>query len=347
LAGALSTAREIGTIHHAIELDARDLAATIDTVAWHLDEPIGDPAAFAVYRVCQLAREHVKVVLGGEGADELFAGYAARYQGILNTLERSDRLRRWLGWLPVVASGARSTRWNRLRRRARLSRGAELLSLRTEGFPGDIRQPRGLSGDQLGRLDGRCEALARELHRPHRDELTEVTALDVRWQLAESLLQKADKMSMAASIEMRSPLLDVEVARLAGRMHSSLKLSRDGSLGKLVLRKSLARQIAEPAARPKLGFPVPLDVWLRGPLRPHVEQHVLWAGSAAANWLDPSLVQAAWRDFLAGCPGLARAFYSLWLYDVWYHRMLRSAPARPPRGTAAIETTPSAVGSLG
>ena len=97
-----------------------------------------------------------------------------------------------------------------------------------------------------------------------RDRLSELLAFDLDWQLAESLLQKADKMSMGASIELRTPLLDLEVAELAARIPSALKLPVGGP-GKLILRKTLARKLNEPLTRPKKGFPVPLAEWFRRP----------------------------------------------------------------------------------
>ena len=100
LRGAAETAREIKSVHHELELSPFDLGADISRIARHLDEPIGDPACFAVFRVCQLARAHVKVLLSGEGSDELFAGYEDRYHGALATLKRSER------WRPFRAYAA-------------------------------------------------------------------------------------------------------------------------------------------------------------------------------------------------------------------------------------------------
>ena len=91
---AAATARELGTRHFSRIVSAKEFADNIERVAWHLDEPIGDPAAAAVLLVCEMARDHVTVLLSGEGADELFGGYAARYQGMLDTMERTARLRR-------------------------------------------------------------------------------------------------------------------------------------------------------------------------------------------------------------------------------------------------------------
>ena len=125
--------------------------------------------------------------------------------------------------------------------------------------------------------------------------LSELLIMDLDWQLAESLLQKADKMSMAASIELRTPILDLQVAALAARISSELKLPPSGP-GKLVLRHCLARKLREPLNRPKKGFPIPLNQWFRGPLRDQVEAALFAAGSACLTHLDRSLLRDAWND---------------------------------------------------
>lgn len=315
-AGAAETAREIRSRHHALELGAADLAADIGRIARHLDEPVGDPAAFAVLRVCELAREHVKVLLSGEGSDELFGGYDGRYLGMLSTLRRSDKLRRFAPLLPAADPAGAPSRWQRLGARAHRSRGSEAVSLRIEGLPGDVRHPRGLTPAQLRRVSDRADEIAAHLFRGQRDVLSELLTLDLDWQLAESLLQKADKMSMAASIELRTPLLDLEVARLAARIPSSLKLPPGGP-GKLVLRHCLARKLNEPLNRPKRGFPVPLAAWFTGPLRAEVEAAIFASDAACLGHLDRTLLKAAWDDFIAGTWDGARTIYALWLYETW------------------------------
>ncbi|MGB8167498.1 MAG: asparagine synthase (glutamine-hydrolyzing) [Chthoniobacteraceae bacterium] len=325
--GAAQTAREIRSRHHALELGATDLAAEIGRVARHLDEPVGDPAAFAVLRVCELARDHVKVLLSGEGSDELFGGYDARYLGMLSTLRRSDKLRRFAPLLPVADPAGVPSRWQRLADRAHRSRASEAVSLRIEGLPGDVRHPRGLTPAQLRHVRDRTAAIAGDLYRSQRDTLSELLALDLDWQLAESLLQKADKMSMAASIELRTPLLDLRVAALAARMPSQLKLPPGGP-GKLVLRHCLARKLHEPLNRPKRGFPVPLAAWFTGPLRAEVESAIFASDAACLAHLDRGLLEAAWTDFTAGTWDGARTIYALWLYEVWSREIADLSPAR-------------------
>ncbi len=317
LVGAAETAREIRSRHHQLELTADDLSASIGKIASLLDEPVGDPACFAVLKVCELARQHVKVLLSGEGSDELFGGYEGRYAGMLETIARTERIRR----LATLVSKGRlhsASRWQRLFARANSTRASEVATLRLEGLPGDPRHPRGFSSEQLDLLQTRTRELGTSVFRPQRDRLSELLTFDLDWQLAESLLQKADKMSMGASIELRTPLLDREVAALAARMPSSFKLPPGGP-GKLILRQTLARKLNEPLTRPKKGFPVPLGEWFRGPLRDEIEGTLFASHSAVTSYLESGRLRAAWNDFLAGTWDGARSLYSLWLYERWRH----------------------------
>lgn len=316
LLGAAETAREIGSRHHSIELTAQDFSESMGRIAWHLDEPVGDPACFAVLRVCELARGHVKVLLSGEGSDELFGGYEARYAGMLETMERTARLRHWAGLLPRASVHASASRVQRLLARAHSSVAGEVLTLRMEGLPGDVRAPRVLTRVQLRRLLERAEALGASTFRAQRDGLSGLLALDLDWQLAESLLQKADKMSMGASIELRTPILDREVAAVAARIPSALKLPPGGP-GKFVLRKMLAKKLNESLGRPKKGFPVPLNAWLRGPLREQVEAELFARDSAVCAQLDRARLRSAWEDLVAGRWDGGRTIFSLWLYETW------------------------------
>jgi len=314
--GAAETAREIQSRHHTLELTSDDFVQSLDCIAWHLDEPVGDPAAFAVLKVCELARGHVKVLLSGEGSDELFAGYDARYLGMQSAIRRSDKLRPFAALLPQPDMRRPPSRWQRLLARAHHSRATEAVTLRMEGFPGDVRNPRGLNADQLRRLREATDIIARNVYRRQRDLLGELLCLDLDWQLAESLLQKADKMSMGASIELRTPILDLGVAGIAARIPSGLKIPHGGP-GKMVLRHCLAKKLNESMDRPKRGFPVPLAQWFAGPLREPIEAAIFASDAACLNHLERPRLRAAWEDFLAGKWDGARTLYALWLYEVW------------------------------
>ena len=127
---------------------------------------------------------------------------------------------------------------------------------------------------------------------------------------------------MGASIELRTPILDVEVAKVAARIPSSLKLHQSG-IGKYVLRKTLGRKLNEDMTRPKKGFPVPLDAWFTGPLREQVEGALFASDSVVCTKLERPLLRRAWDDYMAGKWDGRYAFYALWLYEVWVRGLHR------------------------
>jgi asparagine synthase (glutamine-hydrolysing) len=235
---------------------------------------------------------------------------------MLAAIRRSDKLRLLAPLLPQPDVRRPPSRWQRLLARAHHSRATEAVTLGIQGFPGDVRHPRGLNPDQLRRLREATDIIARSVYRRQRDLLGELLSLDLDWQLAESLLQKADKMSMGASIELRTPILDLGVAGIAARVSSALKLPPGGP-GKMVLRHCLAKKLNETMDRPKRGFPVPLAQWFAGPLREPLEAAIFASDAACLNYLERPLLRAAWEDFLAEKWDGASVLYALWLYEVW------------------------------
>jgi asparagine synthase (glutamine-hydrolysing) len=315
---ALEAARWLGSQHHAVKVTAEDLGSTIQQVAWHLDEPVADPAAFAVLKLCKMAREHVKVLLGGEGADELFAGYAGRYQSALSQVQRSRFLRAFSFLIPKADLASRASRLMRARYRAGRSLNAELVESRIEGLPGGALAQWGLDAAQLRRLSQRSREYAKQLVPETGDVLDRIQELDIRWQLAESLLLKSDKMSMAASLELRCPFLDSGVAAVASQIPARLRIGSTGP-GKLVLRDVTQRRFNAGVQIPKKGFPIPLGDWLRGELREQCEAAIFAANSPLESMLNPELLKQLWNAFLDGEP-LEGTLYALWLYCAWAAR---------------------------
>jgi asparagine synthase (glutamine-hydrolysing) len=322
---ARRTAALLDSVHHEIDLPPDCLEKEIDAVLYHLDEPIGDPAAVAVLAICRQAREHVTVLLGGEGADELFAGYSGRYLGLSTTWTGTRRLNRLLGWLPGGRpTGFASSRLLWLWQRAHTSPDADLLNSRAEGFSPHHPWIRSHAPQLLPRWREMLPHYTDPMASDADNGLDAAQLLDVRWQLPESLLVKADRMSMAASIELRCPFLDPVVAAIAGRISAPARLDPVTQVGKRPLRALLARHLSDGADRPKHGFPVPLGRWLRGPLADDVRDHLTAADSqfvalvghaAAKNWCE---------EFIAGKQS-AHLTYALWMYERW--RMNASQPA--------------------
>ena len=310
------TASQFGIENHVVKIGPGHLLQDMVQVAHGLDQPVGDPAAFAVRRVCLEAKGHVKVLLGGEGADELFAGYDGRYAAIRSTLQRTEQVRPWLGLLPAWSNRWPQTRLEKLRYRASVPPEVEMIGMRTEGFPLDGGALRVLDADQLRRLLRRREELAGFLRSPQRDVVAQAQVLDMRWQLASSLLLKADEMSMAASIELRCPFLSRDLAAVAARLPEAMRLP-EGGPGKWILRRLMAQLFPEAGDRPKKGFPVPLAAWLRGPLKEVVADAVFASSSKTCATLDRTALRGAWEALQQGRDAPSQAFYALWLYETW------------------------------
>lgn len=333
---ARMVAEHCRTEHREIVVGAADVERELPRLVWHQDEPVSEPAAIPTFLVSQLARETVTVVLTGEGGDELFAGYPkyaadpiarrlAAWPAPLRDLVLDhlvDRLPFGFRKLQVVG------------RSARFRDEAERLAAWFAGFAGAERArllaPALRAHDQVGRA-----AFARVLAESRaRRPLDRMLDADLKLWLPDDLLMKMDKMSMAASIEARVPLLDHPLVEWAARLPASLKVR---GLGGKHLLKQLARRRL-PAAivdRPKVGFTVPLSPWFRGPLRPLVADTLLSSASLGRGYFRPEVVRAAVDDHLAGRRDRARELWTLLTLELWHRAFVDQSPRpavawRPP-----------------
>lgn len=275
-------AKAFGTDHHEIVVQPV-VSELLPKLVWHLDEPIADSACLTTYLVSKLARESVTVILSGVGGDELFGGYR-RYLG--NSLIRYYSLlpgpvrRRWLPALLARIPQDRHSTWKDYARyAAAFVKSAELEpAARYMGyvtlFAPQVQQEL-LQHRTAGDSDGSplaAEALQASFARcTDADSLNRILYTDLKTSLPDDLLAMTDRMSMAASIECRAPLVDYELVELASHMPSSLKVR--GFTMKYLMKKAVApwlpREILE---RKKRGFGAPIGAWLRKDLQPMVAE---------------------------------------------------------------------------
>jgi asparagine synthase (glutamine-hydrolysing) len=268
---ARQVSRAIGADAHEIVIDERDFFGALPRLVWHEDEPIAHPSSVPLYFVSKLAREHVKVVLTGEGSDELLAGYGKYPRALLNWRAGSIYSR-------AVPSFARQTlatavqhlpgRVGRYAQRSFLgtAHAADLTFFDT--FAGvNLARQQSLLSPRLAQLADREHAYAASMayfNAPGNATtmLDRMLYADMKTYLVE-LLMKQDQMSMAASIESRVPFLDHHLVEFAASLPNDRKLT--GFSTKRILRDAvqdvLPREILE---RPKMGFPVPMASWIRG-----------------------------------------------------------------------------------
>lgn len=292
---ARAVARAFGTRHHE-ELVRPDALATLDAVLAHYGEPFADTSALPCFLVSKLAAQHVKVVLTGDGGDEAFAGYD-RHRALLLAERLASPaaapvragLRVAHGVLSLAGAGGQRSAGQRL------GRLLEALD----------RPPR--ARNHAWRLVAAPERLAALLSEEGRRRfgvsshygpdlpgplpLNEALLLDLERYLPDDLLVKIDIASMAYGLEARAPFLDRALLEYASGLPAGLK--RRGRVGKLVLRRSLARRLpADLADGPKRGFGVPIDAWLRaGPLHDHAREVLLGPGSRRRGLLDHDAVE--------------------------------------------------------
>lgn len=262
-----------GAAHHEMTISAHDFVEFMPKYVWHMEEPVCEPPAIAMYYVSKLARNYVKVLLSGEGGDEAFAGYSL-YRNLV-WLERIKR-----GLSPLKRGIARGL--SLADSLVHLPRVAKYAPLMSDCFPhyyySLTSNPHRYTGNQLGEVYSAdfSQAIDRERSlepvrrlqgrvRGH-NILNAMLYIDTKTWLPDDLLIKADKMTMANSIELRVPLLDHRVLEFAASLPPSLKLK--GFTTKYILKKALSEKIPKVIRdRKKTGFPVPYESWLRNDLK--------------------------------------------------------------------------------
>jgi asparagine synthase (glutamine-hydrolysing) len=325
---ARQVAERIGTDHHEVRVGADDFFGALPAMIWHEDEPIAWPSSVALHFVSKLAREQVKVVLTGEGADELFAGYARYRFYLLNE--------RWAGTYGMAPAflrrGVRGMVETSpllradLRRKLGhtiLGRDASFESLYIDNFQAAFSARE--QSELLKRAADAGEAYGSYLHWWNASEgarpLQRMLYTDMKTYLVE-LLMKQDQMSMSASIESRVPFLDHSFVEFAAGMPDAMKLR--GSTGKYVFKKVAETLIPHDIIyRKKMGFPTPLKSWLRGPMQTQASEILLAPGGLLADYLDRRALEALIAAHAAGKVDATDRLWRLLNLQIWGETYLK------------------------
>jgi asparagine synthase (glutamine-hydrolysing) len=345
---ARKVAQSLGTDHYDICLTARDFVDALPSFVWHMDEPVADPAAIPLYYVSMLARQHVKVVLSGEGADELFGGYAfwTRFKGH-ERLRLFQKIPRYLRDTLVTAINRYFLRSDRLNRYLELSEyplsryGSLIPFFQDEVFTEEEKQ-RLYNADlrSLGVIEDSIEKV-RVAYREAQDFefLDQMLCVSMIQWLPDDLLVKADKMTMAHSLELRVPFLDHLFVESVARLPTGLKVCKNGKrfIVKSALKRAFADMIPpEILEREKIGFGVPYAQWLKGEMRDLV-QDVLFSKAARESGIFDqtevqNLVNQSLRCRQGGEKGSlwdpqAKKVWSLIVFELWRQRFAVSTIA--------------------
>src|ERR1700733_6333023 len=310
---ALETATALGVKSVPYVITAEEFAAALPRIIWHLDDPMADAAAVPLWFAAREARKHVKVVLSGEGADELFGGYGVYYQP--GVVRAGKALPSWgRATISRVASELPTGR----RGKGLLSRTATPLPRRYIGnahaFSTDEARilVRGGSGSEFDVTD----PVYRQAAEAGLDDVATMQLVDVNTWLPGDILVKADRMAMAHGRELLTPFLDREVLGVASGLARVEKTAAGTT--KFALREAVADLLPQAAAeRAKLGFPVPLGHWLSGGMYGFAEQVVRTAQTG--QWLNKAAATDLLRRFRAGDPEVSwRQVWLLVVFSLWH-----------------------------
>jgi asparagine synthase (glutamine-hydrolysing) len=309
---AAESAEAIGVRHVTKVVTPEEMMSSLPLIVWYLDDPVADPALVPLYFIAREARKQVKVVLSGEGADELFGGYTIYREPIsLRAFDRAPRTAR-RGMLAVSRRLPEGTRGKDM-----LRRGAIGIEQRYYGNARIFRQEE--LGGVLRRFDPAVSHtdVTRELYAQtsHLDGSTRMQYVDLFTWLRGDILVKADKMTMANSLELRVPFLDTEVFAIAADIPTSEKITRQTT--KFALRQALRDIVpAHVLNRAKLGFPVPIRHWLKDEM--YDWARTIIADSQADLLIDRAAAQQLLDAHRAGPHDYSRKIWTLLVFMIWH-----------------------------
>ena len=305
--------KEIGVEHHTHLISSEEFWDAVPTVQYHMDQPLADPSCIALYFVSRLASQYVKVVLSGEGADELFGGYTCYndprvfklYQTIVPHCIRKA-IRAVCKKLPDIKG------------RDYLIRACDPLEDRYIGnaFMYDLKEKRNILKDPS--IATRPQDFVRKYYYRCRkyDDVTKMQYLDINMWMVGDILLKADRMSMANSLELRVPFLDKEVFKVASSLPTSLRCNKSNT--KYAMRKAAVKHMPEATAeKEKLGFPVPTRVWLRDEKYYNVVKKK-FEGKTAQKFFNTDALVAWLDEHFSGKEDNSRRVWTVYVFLVWY-----------------------------
>ncbi|HEX6047381.1 MAG TPA: asparagine synthase (glutamine-hydrolyzing) [Pyrinomonadaceae bacterium] len=340
-------AEKFKTDHHEVIVSPENFFAALPKLVWHEDEPLAHPSSVALYFVSHLAAQNVKVVLTGEGSDELLAGYA-RYKKTIFNLAFGAR------YESFTTAGIRKTIQSGIAGMPASSKVRQKLSRTFLALPADIESiyfdnfavfPRSmhaslLTGETRERA-GQNDPYAEVRHLLERTDakslLDRLLYADIKTYLHE-LLMKQDQMSMATSLESRVPFLDHKLVEFTASLPERLKLR--GWTTKYVLRKSMKNVLPEAIlSRSKMGFPVPIGAWFRGPYSSIIDEYVLSDRALGRGIFEPDFVRDIVRRHQTGGENHDERLWALVNFEMWQRRFLDGVDSDIP-ATREAELAP-------
>jgi asparagine synthase (glutamine-hydrolysing) len=317
---ARQVAEKFKTRHHEVYVTPEEFRDFIPSLVDHMEEPVTEAAAISLYKVARLARERVVVVLSGEGADEVFGGYPI--YSYMQALERYRRVPAALrnGIINPLLSRL-GGKWGKYTHLSRLPLEERYTGVSFYESPGKEALYRpglrdSFNGSAMPGLISRYyEKTA------GRDAMSRMMGLDVRSWLVDDLLIKADKMTMAASLELRVPFLDHRLVELGARIPAALKVR--GFTTKYILKKAMEPYLPrEILYRPKMGFPTPLAHMFKGEMKEYVADVLGSERSLGRGYFRPEEVRRLVGEHLSGAGDHHRVLWQLLVLEEWHRRFV-------------------------
>ena len=323
-------ATQFSTDHHEYFVKP-DAMSILEKLVWHFDEPFADASAIPTYYVSQMARKNVTVAVSGDGGDEVFAGYIRRYS--MSCLEATLRqalplfLRRWMirPISRVYPKGDYLPRWMRGK--------YMLMNLPRSPVEAYFRDMSCFLPEEKEKLYQKDFQKSLQSHNPMdhfesffkkseiEDHLSRIQYVDFKTYLPEDILVKVDRMSMANSLEVRSPLLDHKFIEFAATIPSNLKLN--GKTSKYIFKKALENRLPENILyRGKQGFSIPVATWLRNELRDYAEDILFSDKAKRRDYFDYGYVEKIWNHHLKGFRDHSDQLWTLMMLELWHRSFM-------------------------
>ena len=310
---AKELSEKIGIDNYSKIISTEEFWSELSNIQYFMDEPLADPAAAALYFVDREAAKHVKVVLSGEGADEFFGGYNIYHEPM--SLAKYQKLPR--GLRKILAAAA-SVLPYKVKGRGFLIRGSKSVE---ERFIGNAQIFSVKERNRILKhtfLDGQPMSLTKPFYDKVSglDDVSKMQYIDLNFWLIGDILLKADKMSMAHSLESRVPFLDKEVFALASRIPTKYKVTNGNT--KVAFREAAHRHLADKVAqKKKLGFPVPIRIWLKEEEYYNVVKKEFTSEAAEQFFHTEELVQLL-NDHREGKRDYSRHIWNVYMFLLWY-----------------------------
>jgi len=317
---AKELAEEIGQDHYFKRIEDDEFWEIVPKVQYYMDQPHADPSCVALYYVCKIASEHVKVVLSGEGADELFGGYRIYHEPY--SLRYSKFLPRFM-WKGIA--GVLNAIPMEFPGKSYASRASKTLE---ERFIGNANL---FSDKEKRKILKNTEGMKKpeELTKPFyedtkgMDDVTRMQYIDINFWMIGDILLKADRMSMANSLELRVPFLDKEVWNLARTIPAKYKVTKDGQT-KVAMRKAALKNMPEKvASRKKLGFPVPTREWLKQEKYYNIVKKEFESETAKKYFVTEEIVKLL-DEHIQLKKDNSRKIWTIYVFLIWYKQFFEN-----------------------